>query len=226
MVSTIQIRFLLSILILSTFLVQPARAQGSACVSEVLELLAPGGCFLDDPLELNSFLDEADRDLQRSKELINYYAAVSDVEALLEASLEHDTIASTLTQILWARAIRDAVRGDFSSLQEYMKKNNPSVDVVIRPYTDGTMDIFFNSTLQSRQRTEHVLRQIASTNAPDRNWKASISPNEIDQDWAWDQFRDAFGNRVWRCRGKHSGEFLEDFFCTGHLQRDYTWPGD
>jgi hypothetical protein len=226
MVNTLQIRFLVSILILSTFLVQPARAQGSACLPNVMELLAPGGCFLDDAGELNLFLDGADRQLQTSHALIKYYAAVADVEALFEASQEHDAKAYILTRISWARAIRDAVRGNFSSLQEYMKTINPGVDVVIRPYTDGTMDIFFNGALQSRQQTEHVLWQIALTNAPDRNWKASISPNEIDRDWAWDQFRDGFGNRVWRCRGKHSGEFLEDFFCTGHLKRDYTWPGD
>jgi hypothetical protein len=226
MMNFMQIRFLVSILIICTFLVQAARAQGSACLPNVMERLAPGGCFLDDPTTLNLFLDSADRDMQRSHALIKYHAAVADVAALVEASNEYDAKAYILTQILWARAIRDAVRDNFFSLQEYMKATNSGLDVTIRPYTDGTMEIFFNGTLHSRQQTEHVLRHIALTNAPDRNWKASISPNEIDRDWAWDQFRDGFGNRVWRCRGKHSGQFLEDFFCNGHLQRDYTWPGD
>lgn len=47
----------------------------------------------------------------------------------------------------------------------------------------------------------------------------------VDFDWAWDQFRDEYGNLTWRCRGMHTGRFAEDWRCAYKVMVDATWPG-
>lgn len=42
---------------------------------------------------------------------------------------------------------------------------------------------------------------------------------------AWDQFHDQYGNLVWGCRDRATGEFVDAYQCTGY-QVDSTWPGD
>ncbi len=42
--------------------------------------------------------------------------------------------------------------------------------------------------------------------------------------YAWDGFRDQYGNIVWRCRDKTNGQFAYDFNCGGMAKVDNTWP--
>jgi hypothetical protein len=42
---------------------------------------------------------------------------------------------------------------------------------------------------------------------------------------AWDQFHDQYGQLVWACRDRATGEFVDAYRCTG-MQIDSTWPGD
>lgn len=46
-----------------------------------------------------------------------------------------------------------------------------------------------------------------------------------DVDWAWDEFYDAQYKIQWRCRGTNTGQFAEDYNCSGKLKDDNTWPG-
>ncbi len=52
----------------------------------------------------------------------------------------------------------------------------------------------------------------------------SISLDIIDREWAWDEFFDAYGRITWRCRGKLSGRFADDYRCYGSPKIDNTWP--
>lgn len=42
---------------------------------------------------------------------------------------------------------------------------------------------------------------------------------------AWDQFYGPSGYLIWRCRDKYSGQFVDDYRCSGMSQIDTTWPG-
>jgi hypothetical protein len=46
-----------------------------------------------------------------------------------------------------------------------------------------------------------------------------------DIDWAWDKFYDAQYQIQWRCRGTNTGQFAEDYNCSGKMKDDNTWPG-
>jgi len=190
-------------------------------------MFVPGGCFLNDVLHLDGFMGWTDFKLESIGGVIAYYTALGDVESLVEAEKELDFWRGMSAQLLWARAIRDAdsLIPNFDALQQHMNVHNFG-SVELRPYTDGTMDIYVDGKWNSRQKIGEVLEEIVALYAPDRNWRASISPNGQDVDWAWDEFRDEFENNVWRCRGEQSGEFLQDVFCVGQPKIDYTWPGD
>ena len=47
----------------------------------------------------------------------------------------------------------------------------------------------------------------------------------VDYDWAWDQFRNEYGQFVWACRGKQTGEFADQVRCQFKPMNDFTWPG-
>lgn len=209
-----------SIISLAVFSPITALSQGNRCFSVV-----PSGCYLDDPLGLALFLDGLDRRIERSQLLLEYFVEIADVEQAVSISEEQDLLYDLSSSLLWARAIRGAALQNFAALQEHLNRSNAGAEVELRPYTDGTMDIYMNGSWHARRQIEEVLEEIVSIYAPDRNWRASISPNGQDVDWAWDQFRDEYGNIVWRCRGKRSGEFLQDLFCMGQRRSDHTWPG-
>ena len=40
----------------------------------------------------------------------------------------------------------------------------------------------------------------------------------------WDGFHDLWGNLQWRCRSLSTGEFTEDYNCSGQLKNDNRWP--
>lgn len=42
---------------------------------------------------------------------------------------------------------------------------------------------------------------------------------------AWDAFQNQFGQYVWRCRDRATGQFVDDYRCGGLALHDYTWPG-
>lgn len=46
-----------------------------------------------------------------------------------------------------------------------------------------------------------------------------------DTNWDWDQFFDANGQLVWRCRGVQTGQFAIDVECINKPQLDLRWPG-
>lgn len=45
-----------------------------------------------------------------------------------------------------------------------------------------------------------------------------------DYAWAWDQQPNQYGQRVWVCRGKQSGQYANTSQCAGQLQIDSEWP--
>ena len=51
------------------------------------------------------------------------------------------------------------------------------------------------------------------------------SNTNIDNDWEWDQFYNAYGELVWACRGVQTGEFAVLSKCDYKYKTDYTWPG-
>lgn len=53
----------------------------------------------------------------------------------------------------------------------------------------------------------------------------ALSMEAVDMDWAWDEFYNEKYNLQWRCRGKSTGQFAEDFRCYGKIKDDRTWPG-
>lgn len=48
--------------------------------------------------------------------------------------------------------------------------------------------------------------------------------DQIDYDWAWDEFYDQHYSLVWACRGKQTGQFAEFSNCRNKLKVDHTWP--
>lgn len=46
-----------------------------------------------------------------------------------------------------------------------------------------------------------------------------------DYDWAWDQFRNDYGQLVWGCRGVQTGQFADLSRCSAKPRADYMWPG-
>ena len=49
----------------------------------------------------------------------------------------------------------------------------------------------------------------------------------VDRAWKWDKFRNpnSYGN-IWACRGTSTGEFAEEYKCSGQYQSDDTWPNN
>jgi len=54
---------------------------------------------------------------------------------------------------------------------------------------------------------------------------ALISLPSDDSSWAWDSFRDQYGNLVWACRGMQTGQFSFLVRCRDRPRHDLTWPG-
>lgn len=46
-----------------------------------------------------------------------------------------------------------------------------------------------------------------------------------DYDWAWDEFYNDQFQLAWACRGRQTGEFADQWRCSGKPQIDHTWPG-
>lgn len=42
---------------------------------------------------------------------------------------------------------------------------------------------------------------------------------------AWDQFYNEYGQLIWRCRDRGTGQFVYDSYCSGRAMVDSTWPG-
>lgn len=51
------------------------------------------------------------------------------------------------------------------------------------------------------------------------------SGGAIDSTWAWDQFRAQDGSMLWACRGRQTGQFADQWRCSGLPMNDWTWPG-
>src|SRR5690606_21767936 len=45
-----------------------------------------------------------------------------------------------------------------------------------------------------------------------------------DYDYAWDQYYNQYGQLVWACRGKQTGQFSYLENCRYKPANDYTWP--
>ena len=52
----------------------------------------------------------------------------------------------------------------------------------------------------------------------------SPATTTVDYDWAWDQFRNEYGQLVWACRGKQTGQFALNERCQFKPANDFTWP--
>ncbi len=48
--------------------------------------------------------------------------------------------------------------------------------------------------------------------------------SSTDYSWAWDQYYNQYGQLVWSCRGRQTGQFAELYRCQGSIQSDFTWP--
>lgn len=46
-----------------------------------------------------------------------------------------------------------------------------------------------------------------------------------DTAWAWDQFRADDGSMLWACRGRQTGQFADQWRCSGLPMNDWAWPG-
>ena len=42
---------------------------------------------------------------------------------------------------------------------------------------------------------------------------------------AWDHFYNEYGQPMWRCRERATGQFADDYRCSGMAMVDSTWPG-
>jgi len=42
---------------------------------------------------------------------------------------------------------------------------------------------------------------------------------------AWDQFYDQYYRLTWRCPDRATGQFVDDYRCSGKAMVDSTWPG-
>jgi hypothetical protein len=54
---------------------------------------------------------------------------------------------------------------------------------------------------------------------------SSTANSATDSEWDWDQFQNQYGQRVTQCRGVQTGQFAENWHCSGKLQNDLRWPG-
>lgn len=50
-------------------------------------------------------------------------------------------------------------------------------------------------------------------------------PGVTDTSWAWDQFRAQDGSMLWACRGRQTGQFADQWRCSGLPMNDWAWPG-
>lgn len=48
---------------------------------------------------------------------------------------------------------------------------------------------------------------------------------QSDYDWSWDAFMAQNGQMTWACRGRQTGQFAEQWRCSGKPMNDYAWPG-
>jgi len=46
-----------------------------------------------------------------------------------------------------------------------------------------------------------------------------------DTSWAWDEFRAQNGSMLWACRGRQTGQFADQWRCSGLPMNDWAWPG-
>jgi len=46
-----------------------------------------------------------------------------------------------------------------------------------------------------------------------------------DTSWAWDEFRAQNGAMLWACRGRQTGQFADQWRCSGLPMNDWAWPG-
>jgi len=46
-----------------------------------------------------------------------------------------------------------------------------------------------------------------------------------DTSWAWDNFQGQDGSMLWACRGRQTGQFADQWRCSGLPMNDFTWPG-
>lgn len=218
-----------------------AGAQTPRCIS-LFE-----SCYLQDSIELEHFLSHTRRNIELLSNMSDFYSATLQAEKFIEAQNELFEMQSTLQALNWAGAVLSAESYNFQPLQEYLHwlrqsriqwgldngaspsfmehllSDNSEFEIV---HSDGAL--YFqhpNANISSAYPVSEILRFVVDGQSEGGNWKATISPNGVDFDWAWDGFLSQTGEFVWRCRGKTSGQFLLSWYCSGQPRRDIAWPG-
>lgn len=101
--------------------------------------------------------------LNRLDALERFYAATRNPEGVLQVQQERDQLLLEQRFLDGMTAIVGIQQGNFAPLQTLLQQRYPGSQVEVRPYTDGTTEIFIDGQSQARMQNDVLATQLRGT---------------------------------------------------------------
>ncbi len=132
--------------------------------------------YLRNPASTLQMADNAYRDIQRWEGLVNYYRQIGDLSGVVEAEIGLSQARQAFSDMSGQLALAGVQLDNYGPLQVHLQQLYPSGTVEVRPYTDGTVEIFVDGDSIRRDPKEKLLEVLASAfNDEYRNGQAQLA---------------------------------------------------
>lgn len=118
--------------------------------------------YLRNPASILQTADNAYRDIQRWEGLIRYYQQIGDLSGVVEAEIGLGQARQAFSDMSGQLALAGVQLDNYGPLQLHLQQLYPGGTVEVRPYTDGTVEIFVDGDSIRRDSKEDLLEVLAT----------------------------------------------------------------
>jgi hypothetical protein len=119
--------------------------------------------YLRNPASTLRTADNAYRDIQRWEGLVQYYQQIGDLGGVVEAEIGLGQARQAFSDMSGQLALAGMQLGNYGPLQVHLQQLYPGGTVEVRPYTDGTVEIFVDGESIRRDNSDDLLEVLASS---------------------------------------------------------------
>jgi hypothetical protein len=119
--------------------------------------------YLRNPASVLQTADNAFRDIQRWEGLVRYYQQVGDLKGVVEAEIGLGQARQAFSDMSGQLALAGVQLDNYGPLQIYLQQLYPGGTVEVRPYTDGTVEIFVDGDSIRRDNRDDLLEVLANS---------------------------------------------------------------
>lgn len=118
--------------------------------------------YLRNPASILQTADNAFQDIQRWEGMVRYYQQVGDLNGVIEAEIGLGQARQAFSDMSGQLALAGIQLDNYGPLQLHLQQLYPGGTVEVRPYTDGTVEIFVDGDPIRRDSKEDMLKVYAT----------------------------------------------------------------